>query len=305
MPRIAIITDIHHGRDAEAKKGSHALRLLADFASFIEAAKPDLVLELGDRISDEDRQTDLALESEVNEAFAPIRALAPVLHLCGNHDRDFLSVEDNETILGQPLGSMNIDLDGWRVVLFRANTRFRRPKGFDCPEQDIAWLTQVIEAADRPVLLASHVPLSGHGQDGNYYFQNTPGYSRYPQTERLRTVLRSCRQPLLCVAGHVHWNTLTTVDGVTHLTLQSLTESYTMSPERGQGAPCGAWGLLELGVETVSWNVHGADALALALPVQQLARRWYPALPPLDELADENGRQARIEQFDRAGAAGG
>jgi 3',5'-cyclic-AMP phosphodiesterase len=304
MPSIAIITDIHHGRDAEAKKGSHALRLLADFASFVEAEKPDLVLELGDRISDEDPQTDLRLEREVHEAFAPIRSVAPVMHLCGNHDRDFLSVEDNEAVLGQQLRNTTIDLDGWRIMLFRADTRMRRPKGFDCPDHDIAWLTETIQAADRPVLLTSHVPLSGHGQDGNYYFQNTPDYSRYPQTERLGEALRSCRQPLLCVAGHVHWNTLTTVDGVTHLTLQSLTESYTMSADRGQGAPCGAWGLLELGTEKMSWHVHGADALTLGLPVQQLARRWYPALPPLNELSDESGRQARIEFFDEAEAAG-
>jgi Icc protein len=304
MPRIAIITDIHHGKDAEAKKGSHALRLLADFADFAEVHKPDLILELGDRISDVDRQTDLDLEHEVAEALAPIKAIAPVLHICGNHDRDFLSVEDNEEIFGQMLGNLTIDLGGWRVVMFRADTRMRRPDGFRCPDSDIDWLAGVVADADRPLLIASHVPLSGHGQDGNYYFQNSLGFSRYPQTSVLREVLRSCRQPLLCVAGHVHWNTVTTVDGVTHLTLQSLTESFTMSPDRGHGAPAGAWGMLELGAENVAWRVHGEDTMALELPVKQLARRWYKPLPPLAELADESGRQKRIEAFDREMAPG-
>ena len=37
--RIAIITDIHHGKDAEAKKGGSALALMAEFARFV--ADPD------------------------------------------------------------------------------------------------------------------------------------------------------------------------------------------------------------------------------------------------------------------------
>lgn len=303
MPRIAVIADIHHGRDAEAKKGSHALRLLAGFARFVEREKPDLVLELGDRISDEDRATDLRLEREVAQAFEAVSAIAPVMHFCGNHDRDFLSVADNEAILGQSLANAVIDIDGWRIILFRADARHRRPDGFDCPEADIAWLERALAEADRPALVASHVPLSGHGQDGNYYFEKTPAYSRYPQTPRLREALRSCPQPVLCLAGHVHWNTLTTVDGVAHLTLQSLTESFTMSPKRGTGEPCGAWGMLELGLEAVAWRVHGEDRLSLELPVQQLARRWYEPLPPLLQRADENGRQARIEAFDRMATA--
>jgi 3',5'-cyclic-AMP phosphodiesterase len=299
MPRIAIVTDIHHGRDAVAKKGSHALRLLDGFADFVGNEKPDLVLDLGDRISDEGRETDLRLEQEVSEGFEPIRAVAPVHHLCGNHDRDFLSIADNERILGQPLRNATLELDGWRIVLFRADAQMRRPHGFRCSEEDLSWLAETVAATDRPLLVASHVPLSGHGQDGNYYFENTPAYSRYPETNRIRDILRGCRQPILCLAGHVHWNTVTTVDGVTHLTQQSLTESFTMSPARGEGEPCGAYGLLELGAETVSWRVHGADAFALELPLRQLARRWCAPLQPLSELPDESGRQARIEAFDR------
>jgi len=46
---------------------------------------------------------------------------------------------------------------------------------------------------------------------------------------------------LLCLAGHVQWNTVTTVGGITHLTQQSLAESFTP-----QGAPADAWGMLTL-----------------------------------------------------------
>ncbi|MBM3525908.1 MAG: metallophosphoesterase-domain-containing protein [Alphaproteobacteria bacterium] len=293
---IAVVTDIHHGKDAKSKKGKKALRLIAAFAAFVADAKPDLVLDLGDRISDEDPVTDLRLEQEVNEAFAPIRAVAPVFHICGNHDRDFLSVAQNEAIFGQSLANETIDVGGWRIVLWRADNLVRRG-GFQCPDSDLGWLAETVAAADRPLLIASHVPVSGHSQIGNYYFERNPGASTYAEAERIRAVLRQAQVPTLWIAGHVHWNTLTTIDGITHLTQQSLTESFTMSPETGVGEACGAYGMIELSAETIDWQVYGADAFRAILPVKQLARRWYPPLPEFASLPGHAERLARIAAF--------
>jgi 3',5'-cyclic-AMP phosphodiesterase len=298
--RIAVVTDIHHGEDAEAKKGSQALALMAEFAAFVARTRPDLVLDLGDRISDSDPDTDLRHEREVHAAFQPVRRVAPVFHICGNHDRDFLSVSQNEQILGQSLGHAAIDRDDWRIVLFRADSLIRRPGGFHCPDGDIAWLAETIAAADRPLLIASHVPVSGHSQIGNYYFQNNPGASTYPEATRIRDVLRASRVPTAWIAGHVHWNTLTTIDGIPHLTQQSLTESFVMSPETGRGAACGAYGLLTLSADNIDWQVFGADALRTVIPLQQTGRRWYPPMPPFAQVPAHGERAARIEAFQRS-----
>jgi 3',5'-cyclic-AMP phosphodiesterase len=296
--RIAVVTDIHHGKDAEAKKGSQALRLLGGFECFVADSKPHLVLDLGDRISDEDHESDLRLEREVAEAFVPIRRHAPVYHICGNHDRDFLSVAENEEILGQTLGHRTIDLEGWRLVLFRADTRIRRGSGFHCPQVDIAWLAETIAAADRPLLIASHVPVSGHSQIGNYYFQNNPDSSTYPREgEALRDVLRTSKVPTAWIAGHVHWNTLTTVDGIPHMTQQSLTESFTMSRDNGRGEACGAFGLLELSASDIGWHVFGADAFRATIPVRQTERRWYQPLEHFSHYPGHAERAARIAAY--------
>lgn len=300
--RIAIVTDIHHGKDAEAKKGASALALMARFADFVAREKPDLVLDLGDRISDEDPVTDLRLEQEVHAAFEPIRAVAPVHHVCGNHDRDFLSVAQNEAILGQRLAHQVLDLGAWQLVLFRADTLIRRPGGFHCPAEDIAWLEGTLRAAGKPTLVASHVPLSGHSQIGNYYFEANPGHSTYPQAAALRDALRGATVPVACIAGHVHWNTVTTIDGVPHMTQQSLTESFVMSPETGAGLACGAHGLLTLSAETLDWQVFGADAFRFSAPVAQMARRWYRPLPEFSQLPGHAARMERIAAF-QAGMA--
>jgi hypothetical protein len=277
MPKICIVTDIHHGADTTTKKGTAATALMQDFAAFCAAEGPDLVLDLGDRISDVDHDRDLVLEREAKAMFAPITQ--PVHHICGNHDRDFISVAENEEILGQSLGNETIDLDGWTLVLFRADAKIHRPadgpRGFAMPEADLVWLAGVVATATQPLAIFTHVPLSGHDQTGNYYFQNNPDYSRYPDTARIRAVLESARVPVFTFAGHVHWNTLTTIHGIPYATLQSLTETFTTHPE-----PAGAMTVLELGSDDVSWTVHGRDAFHASLPVAQSNRRWVAALPP-------------------------
>lgn len=273
MTRIAIVTDIHHGAVSHTKRGDTALDLLTRFTDWANAEAPDLVLDLGDRISDADPQTDAGLEREVAEVFTRLKM--PVHHVCGNHDRDNLTVTQNAEILGTPLESEVIDLGDWQLAVWRAEAKIFRDRPmrtFDLPEQDLLWLSRTMQRADKPTLVASHVPLSGHSQIGNYYFQRNPSVSTYPQADRVREALSQAKVPLACVAGHVHWNTVTTVDGIPHLTQQSLTESFTT-----QGEPARAWGMLTLD-STIHWQVFGDDPFEARLTPS--ARRWTPPLAP-------------------------
>lgn len=283
--RLAIIADIHHGTPSATKRGDTALGLIEEFARFADDAGAVRVLDLGDRISDVDAETDRRLEAEVAEAFRAVTA--PIWHLCGNHDRDHLTVAENEAILGQSLGHEVHDLDGWRIALWRADSRIRRGdegQGFVLTEADLLWLSRTAQAADRPLLVVSHVPVSGHSQIGNYYFQNNPASSVYPMADRARAALAQARVPVVCLAGHVHWNTVTTVDGIPHLTQQSLTESFTT-----EGAPAGAMGLLELDEGRVHWQVAGRDPFAVTLSPRPV--RWTPPMP--DFAAHPEARRGR------------
>lgn len=271
--RIAVVADIHHGSPSHTKRGDTALPLMARFADWTNTEAPDLVLDLGDRISDVDEATDLQLEAEVAEAFKAVNA--PVYHVCGNHDRDHLSVAQNEEILGQSLKSEVLDFADWQVVLWRADAKICRDperRGFQLPETDLLWLSRTIQNAQKPTLVVSHVPVSGHAQTGNYYFQRNPEFSRYPETDRVRSVLAQAKVPVACLAGHVHWNTVTTVDGIPHLTQQSLTESFTT-----QGKPAESWGLLTLS-DTVHWQVLGKDPFEAR--VSPRSGPWTPPLMP-------------------------
>ena len=281
--RIALVSDIHHGAQSLTKCGLAALGLLAEFGRFVGDARPDVVVDLGDRINHVDPDTDRRLQAEVVEALRPITS--PLYYICGNHDRDHLSVADNEAVLGQPLQHQTIDIGAWRIVLWRADTRIRRQgrdglTGFVLPEADLVWLAGVVRAADRPLAILSHVPVSGQAQTGNYYFDRNPDASTYPTAARARDVVRQARVPVVWIAGHVHWNSLTVTDGIPHLTMQSLTESFTTSPD-----PAGAWALLELD-HAIGLRVFGKDPFDIRLDAAASLRRWVPPLPAFGSMAE-------------------
>lgn len=284
--RISVVTDIHHGGRSLTKRGDAALGLLDEFCRFSADAGADIALDLGDRISDVDPATDARLQREVADALGPVRPR--LRHINGNHDRDHLSVEENEAIFGQPMASETVDLGAWRIVVWRADARIVRNdgyRGFVLHEADLLWLARTIARADRPLLVVSHVPISGHSQTGNYYFENNPAYATYPMAERARRVLAAARVPVVCLAGHVHWNTVTPVDGIVHLTQQSLTESFTTG-----GEPAGAFGLLELD-DQVRWRVLGRDPIEFSF--RPVDARWTPPLPPFGEHPEMRVRHAQ------------
>lgn len=270
--RIAIITDIHHGPASATKSGDQALGLLKNFAEFVHKEQPDLILEMGDRISDVDGDTDIKNQTEIAEIFKTMDS--PVFHICGNHDRVNLSIEQNEVILGQELASEVIDAGDWQIVLWRANTKIDLSNinvGFLVDNHELIWLEHAMKNADKPCLVVSHVPLSGHSQIGNYYFENQPACSKYDADRDIRAILANCPQPVICLSGHVHWNTVTNINGIYYLTQQSLTETFTT-----QGKPAAAWGTLELS-NSINWNVYGYDEFSFCTTPN--SERWKDPRP--------------------------
>lgn len=156
-------------RSPPAHRCETALQQLGDFVNWTNVEKPDLVLDLGDRISNTDREKDLHLQREVANVFA--RLDAPIQHFCGNHDRDNLSAEDNAALLGSDAGHAVIDLGAWQIALWRADTKFRldpKDPGFTLSDADLDWIATMAQRAVKPTLVASHVSFSGHSQIGNH-----------------------------------------------------------------------------------------------------------------------------------------
>ena len=272
--KLALVTDIHHGVDSPTKRGSQALAHLAAFERFCTAYQPDLIVEMGDRLNDVNRAEDRERLSELARAFASLPA--PHRHLLGNHDVYQLTPEDNAEILGQPMASVSLQMKGWQLVFWQADTRVRDPHHFFAYQpSDLEWLRAELAAAQVPVIVFSHIPLDSGSMRANYYFQNTAHAAAYAEPERVQAVLSESGKVAACVAGHVHWNTLNTVDGIPCFALQSLTEQFTQP-----SGTTGTWGTLELDETELRFRAHGADPVAYTVPRRDPAQRWVPPVKP-------------------------
>jgi predicted phosphodiesterase len=277
MPRIAVVTDIHHGRDTFTKRGSAALTLLRRFVEFANGEDMDAVIEMGDRISDEDHERDLTLAREVSDVLKELRA--PRHHVCGNHDMAYLSLAENEAILDAPLRTRVVAIGDMRLVFWQPDVQLTRERGFHLADGDLAALERALHADDGRTLLVSHVPLSGGSMRGNFWFENNVGHAAYAETPAIRELIARAPCPVAAISGHVHWNSANTVDGSLHVTQQSLTESFTTGD-----APAASFGLLSIDGETLSWRVTGEDPIELKAPFPMLRPVWSTPLPRFSEI---------------------
>ncbi len=278
--RLGIVADIHHGVDEVTKKGTAALTLLEQALDAAKAAAVDAVIDLGDRISDASPAKDVELASDVGKVF--VRAGLVRHHVCGNHDRACLDAGDNALALQADTGSRVREVAVLRIILWQPEVRTSASIGPRLGAGDLAWLVATLGASDRPTLLFSHVPLSGQSMIGNFWFENNPGHAAYSEQTDIRAALADAPCPLAAFAGHVHWNSLTMVDGVAHVTLQSLSETSATFPK-----PAGSFGLIESVQEGLRWIVSGRDPFAATLP--WIPRRLYrlkPLPPFVTMLAD-------------------
>lgn len=276
MPvRLAIVGDIHHGRDFGTKKGTAALGLLGSFIEQVNTAGVDAMIDLGDRISDDpsNPQRDAELCGEVAHLLQRVRL--PRHHVTGDHDLANLSIEANELALDAPLLSRSALVGDVRLVLWQPAVTRRSAQGKHLDKGDLGTLERLLAEDDRRTLLVTHVPLSGHAQTGNMYFECDPGHAAYVETDGIRRVISGAPCSVIGLAGHVHWNTLTTVDGTPHLTLQSLTESFTTG-----GKPAASTALITITDDLLTFNVAGLDPLQVTVPFPRVRRRWLRPRPP-------------------------
>ncbi len=266
--KIALISDIHHGPMRPS--------ILPMVESFVAAASDqgaDLLLDLGDRIDDSDRKADLRLLRELATIFQKFPG--PRVHLLGNHDVVNLTDDDHEQVLGRRPGHQLVDLGKARLLLWEPSVVFHRPRGFDAAGQHLAWMVERLEEDTRAAIIASHIPVSGAAMTGNYYFGNNPALATYPDAEATRRAVEATGNAALWLSGHVHWNSVCSVGGIRHVTLQSPSETFTTNPELAL-----TWAMLDIEEGEASLRIDGQDPLSVRFPFRRSGTRPWPAPRP-------------------------
>ncbi len=266
---LAIITDIHNGPDRGTKLGTMALPLLARFRDFVADLRPACTVEMGDRISEVDEQTDRKLVADVASALAKFPS--PIHHILGNHDVAKLSVEDNEDLMQRSFASSSMDINGFHLVFWNANDKLDYVTGFSLAPTDLEWLRADLAATELPSIIFTHVPLDNGSMKGNFYFDKAyPHAGAYPeaQGEAIRDVIERSGKVILCLNGHAHWNAYHGIDGTHYVTIPSLTESFTTFPYANE-----AFASLRVD-EAIEIEVFGRTPLLYRLPIKAKSEHW-------------------------------
>ncbi len=243
--RLAIVTDLHHGRDTGKVRGPQALALLTKIVGEIHLLEPDAVIELGDRLTDENPEVDRQRLLELAHEFK--RLPYPRHHLSGNHD--MLAKSDQEAILGANLGNHAVEFKGWTLVFLET---YDATTGGLLSNSTLRWLEETLKNCQTPVVVFSHQPLHGQWLEGNPYFETEYRQHASPKNAELaRQIFLESGKVRLCVSGHAHWFDNRTVDQIQYITLLGPTESHW-----SDGVASGAWALLELG-ETIQLEQFG------------------------------------------------
>lgn len=150
--------------------------------------RPDFAIDLGDRISDIDAETDRRLQAEVAGVMAGLEV--PRLHLMGNHDVVHLDAVANAGLLETEMRHRVVEAGGWRLLLWQADVSIDWTRGFTASDRDLDWLRRTLAADDRPTVVLSHLPLDSASMEGNYYFQHNPQFAGYSNGAEIRRIVR-------------------------------------------------------------------------------------------------------------------
>ena len=250
---IGLITDIHYGPDSPTVQGSAALELLSEGLASLKARQPELLVDLGDRLTDVTADLDRSRLKTVADQFRSVAI--PRQHIRGNHDVLPLGVQ--EAMLGGALSNRYLDVAGWHLVFLDS---FNGSIGGALSDETLRWLEKDLASTELPVVVFSHQPLDGQPLIGNPIFEVDYAADAHPNGHTgARRIMEMAGNVRLAVNGHTHWNHLTVVNGVPYLSVQSLvarTES---------GEAVGAYAMLSLGEKDIKAHVFGRKPFEINL----------------------------------------
>ncbi|WP_324668612.1 metallophosphoesterase family protein [Geochorda subterranea] len=243
--RLALVTDIHHGPDKPTRPGSVAPGLLRRFVEVVnDEVRPDLVVDLGDRIDNVDPAQDARRDSEVRAILGELRA--PVVHLRGNHDHPRHTDGGAPAPLSPPAphhaGPRRIPSGQWTLLALDTCDPALGGVGGSVSPQQAETFERWLQEGEGPVVVLAHHPLDDHAIDGNPLFAPFPEWAFTREREALRAAMERSGRVVAVFNGHVHWGVVRVTGGIPYVAVPSFLERW-----RPEGPVPGAYAVATLG----------------------------------------------------------
>jgi len=259
MPlRIGLITDIHHGPDVDVRLGSAAPELLEKFTRRMRNDfRPDLIVDLGDRINDTDLDADKRRLGDVRRMLEA--AGVPILYAWGNHDLLNVSPPEARAILGKKADYESHEIGDYHIVILNSQDPTIERIGGTLSDPQLDWLEQDLRTGTTPAIVFCHHPLDEQDPSRHWYFRDHHDHALANNRKRARTIIAGSRRVKAVFNGHMHLNTVEVIGGVPYITLMSLVDA---GITRG---PSGCWGEITLGEGgNVEVKIRGQLSIAVS-----------------------------------------
>ena len=267
MLTLGLISDLHFGLETKhrgklRKLTREAPKLAKAFVDRMNTVvRPDLVVNLGDDIEDEDRDADLARYAGCIQVLA--RADAEKIHVAGNHDTIHLAHADLHRIWGRgpwddPVSPIDVRYSfqrgGFHFTVL--HTHERQDVDITLGDDQLRWLEDDLARATLPVVILMHHSASDQDLRGNYWFEGREHVALVKERRAMRSILRASGKVRLVLNGHVHWNHLDVIEGIPFVTVQSLIENL---DEDAPGRAAAAHAVVRLDDRRTIVEIEGAE----------------------------------------------
>jgi len=233
--RIAHITDVHILDQPQAE--ACFARVLKEINTLKD--KPDLIINTGDTVMDENKQTRETVQKrwDVWNKIVSAENKIPIRSALGNHDvwygpDDTLDTEYKKDrrygkqwaieMLGLPNRYYSFEKNGWKFI---ALDSINGKVGYSLDDEQFDWLDAELSRtpAGQSVLVFNHVPLLSACATMYLIEREEAAASKYPigdqhtDTKRIKTLFHKHKKVNLCLSGHVHY-----IDAVDYLGVKYL-----------------------------------------------------------------------------------
>jgi 3',5'-cyclic AMP phosphodiesterase CpdA len=233
--RIAHITDVHILNKPNAN--TYFSRVLRQINSMVD--KPDLIINTGDTVMDENRQTREIVESHwlVWNQIVRSENEIPIKSALGNHDVWYGpdSATDEEYRKDQRYGKQwainelklphryySYEKKGWHFI---ALDSINGTEGYQLDDEQFEWLARELDQINRstPICIYNHVPILSMGALLYYTKRKPIAEVKFPSGDmhndhqRLKDLFFKHKNVRLCLSGHVHY-----VDAIEYLGIKYL-----------------------------------------------------------------------------------
>lgn len=232
--RIAHITDVHMIDREHAEK--YFATVLKEINSMKD--KPDLIINTGDTVMDENKQTRETVQARWNSWNKIVSAenRIPMKSALGNHDvwygpDEILDLEYKKDKrygkqwaideLKMPHRYYSFEMKGWYFIGLDS---INGEDGYQLDDEQFVWLEkELAKAQGKPVLVFNHVPIMSMGAL-LYYTKRKPltevtfpSGDMHNDHQRIKDLFFKNKNVKVCLSGHVHY-----IDAVEYLGVKYL-----------------------------------------------------------------------------------